>query len=234
MNKLELKIGRGRVKVDARDDVDQSVAAEIFKHREYRIAEERIAGAVNPIVDVGAHIGIFSLYCATLNPRVEIYALEPEPKNFIWLEKNLSANGATTVRPIEAGLAGATGERWLRLTADNHNHYLAPTGASDDAKSKKVSVYSLADFLKKKKIKAVALLKMDIEGGEYEALSSLGKKVLAQIGAILLEYHDAVGAGHKILEKQLREEGFGVQTFPSKFDRKMGFIYAVNKKNKIL
>jgi hypothetical protein len=45
-----------------------------------------------------------------------------------------------------------------------------------------------------------------------------------------MEYHNYSGLNYKSIEIQLRENGFGVQIFPSKFDKKMGFIFAKNKR----
>ena len=80
-----------KLKIDLRDEADRSVFNEIFKFGEYRIAEEAIRGAAYPILDIGAHAGFFSLYCHAQNPKVKIFALEPEPENYKFLQKNLKA-----------------------------------------------------------------------------------------------------------------------------------------------
>ena len=47
---------------------------------------------------------------------------------------------------------------------------------------------------------------------------------------MILEYHK--GNEYKVLAEKLRENGFGVQVFPSHFDKTMGFIWANNKRIK--
>jgi len=47
--------------------------------------------------DIGANIGIYSLYCASLYPNSQIYAFEPMPKNFIRLLQNVELNGFKNV-----------------------------------------------------------------------------------------------------------------------------------------
>lgn len=218
--------------VEVRDEADASVLAEIFSHREYRAAEEVIQKAKSPVVDVGAHAGFFTLYARALNPKVKIVALEPEARNLAALRSSLKINKITGVTVVEAALGGFSGEGELAVSADSHNHSLidsstAPIGGS--AGVQEVAVLTFADFRKKNKLKKISLVKMDIEGGEYGVFSALTPDDFACIGALIMEYHDQRNQTHKDIEQQLREHGFGVQIFPSKFDKKMGFLWAVNK-----
>ncbi len=71
---------------------------------------------------------------------------------------------------------------------------------------------------------------MDIEGAEYEILESFLSTDWARIKNIILEYHEQNGRTRGEIEKLLRENGFGVQIFPSKFDKSMGFVWANNKR----
>ncbi len=57
----------------------------------------------------------------------------------------------------------------------------------------------------------------------------------ACIEHIFLEYHtDAAQeyANHEYLSNLMREHGFSVEHFPSKFDKKLGFLLARNKRIK--
>ncbi|KKU26292.1 MAG: FkbM family methyltransferase [Candidatus Magasanikbacteria bacterium GW2011_GWA2_46_17] len=223
-----------------RDDADQSVAAEIFKRREYRAADEVIHNAKHPIIDAGAHAGFFSLYCRSLNPEVKIYALEPEPNNFEHLNKYLRLNNVTNVHPLQLALAAETGERELYLSTDSHNHSLViPAKAgihvvqTDEVTTVLVHTLTLNDLCNQYKISVISVLKMDIEGAEYEVIESLTPKDLAKIGSLILEYHNNANNNYKNIEQTLRQNGFSVQIFPSKFDKTMGFIFALNKSIKL-
>jgi hypothetical protein len=98
------------------------------------------------------------------------------------------------------------------------------------SETQSVQIHSLRDFLDNEKIKIVSLLKMDIEGGEYGVFSACMPADFARIKTVIMEYHNYSGSHYKEIETQLRENGFGVQIFPSKFDKKMGFIFAKNKR----
>lgn len=210
-----------------RDDADKSVAAEIFQVREYRMVEDFISTLALPIFDVGAHAGFFSLYARALNSQVPIIALEPEPQNFKTLENNLKTNNTKAVTAIKGALAKKSGKRELALSADSHNHKLKTS-----SKEKKIITIQGFDFAYFKKLapEGIGLVKMDIEGGEYEIFPNLNPEDFAHVRAIVMEYHDLPDRNHKEIEQILRENGFGVQTFPSKFDKTMGFFWAVNKR----
>ncbi len=247
MQKITLKLGENNWQVYLRDEADQSVFNEIFKLKEYRAAEEIIKTAKHAVVDVGAHIGFFSMYCRSLNKQVKIYAVEPEPDNLEALKQHLDENKILGVKVIAGALAGQTEKRQLQLSADSHNHRLAigeassPSGSlfpdfidtDEDGVGKTVVVqaFSFADFCKKNKINKISLLKMDIEGGEYEVFEGMSADDFAVVNCIILEYHKE-GGEHKDLVEKLRINGFGVQVFPSHFDKTMGFVWANNKRSK--
>ncbi len=224
--------GGQRYKINLRDGADESVLNEVFKFREYRAADEIIRNALNPIIDVGAQAGFFVLYARSLNPTVPILAIEPARDNVAALGGNLKANSITGVEVIAGALAARSGQQKLVIAQDNHNHYLATDQVAPDAETKLVTVYSLSDILQKYKVERVSLLKMDIEGGEYEVFSNLSQEDFDSLDNIIMEYHNYNGHNYKELESELREGGFGVQVFPSKFDKQMGFILARNKKIK--
>lgn len=225
----EIKFNGQKIKFDERDEVDRSVAAEIFKIREYRIAEPAISQA-KTIVDVGAHIGLFSLYCHTLNSNVKIIALEPEPNNLKRLAEILKLNKIFKVKILPIALAGETGKAQLILASDSHNHHLGDLEATGEGIEVKTT--NLSDLKKQFKIKQIDVLKMDIEGGEFTTVDNWQLADFASIKTLILEYHEQFGQREN-LENKLRENGFGVQIFPSKFDKNMGFIFANNKRIKI-
>lgn len=226
MNKIEVKSNGKKLYVFIRDDADESVAAEIFKEHEYRAAEEIIKTTKLPIIDVGAHTGMFALYARSLNSTVKIVCVEPEPGNLEYLQKHIAENTLTNIEIVRGALAESSGKGFLQLSDDSHNHHLGQK--SDNSIS--VDKYSLPDLLKKCIIDAVGLIKLDIEGEEHDILLNLNEDSFKKLKAIIFEYHNSIFRSHKQLENKLREMGFGVQIFPSKFDKTMGFIFALNKR----
>lgn len=228
MQTVNFKFNQHDYVICLRDEVDQSVFNEIFKFEEYRCAKEKIKQAKAPIFDVGAHLGLFSLYCRALNPVALIYAWEPENNNLKILAENLEVNKLSNIKIVPAALGDQTGEGRLVLTADNHNHHLAEYG-DVEGKTQPVQVFSLGDFCQQNKIERLALLKMDIEGGEYKVFDDFAKGEWPMVESIVLEYHNSRFRDYKQLEEKLRENRFSVQNFPSQFDNHMGFLWAVNR-----
>lgn len=229
MKKQKIKFRGREINICIRDDADESVVAEIFDWREYKMAEDAISKTKDLILDVGAHIGVFSIYAKTINPLARIYAFEPEENNFEFLKKNLTLNKISDVKIFHMALAGFSGKRELLLGADNINHRLLSKGPRGE-KTVFVKAMSLSDFLEEKKDDRIGLLKMDIEGGEYEILENLSAEDFEKIENIVLEYHEFDGRNRLEIENILRENGFGVQVFPSRFEKGLGFMFARNKR----
>jgi len=224
MEKTEIKFNEKKIDLLLRDKIDISVMREIFKIREYKKAEPVITTAKYPILDVGAHAGFFSIYCHLLNSDVKIYALEPEKNNLETMKKNLRNNKISNIDIIEAGLTSLTGKQNLIISNDSISHGLSVLDEGIE-----ISTYSLQDLCTKYSIKRLSLIKMDIEGQEYEIFRSMSKDEFKLFDNIILEYHDNKKNNHKELETIFRENRFGVQVFKSKFEKSMGFIFA-NKK----
>jgi FkbM family methyltransferase len=227
-----IKFRNRNFEIFMRDSADESVVAEIFDWQEYRSAEEAITGTSLPILDAGAHIGIFTLYAKAINPSAKIFALEPEPENFAFLKRNLKVNKIKDVKIFEIALAGNMGKRDLVLEDDSIKHHLLQIGEekNENAKYAMVRSYSLEGFLLENNIKAVGLLKMDIEGGEYEIIENLSAGGFGKVQNMILEYHNYDERNYKELENILRRNGFSVQIFPSGFEKNLGFMLARNKR----
>ncbi len=229
MEKITYKINNQEINLQLRDDADKSVAAEIFKLREYKMAEAVISSATLPILDVGAHAGFFSLYARALNTIVPIIALEPEPHNLQALAENIKNNKIENITVIKGALAKERGERELMRSSDNHNHKLKTVDGEKGNIT--VQAYSLKNLSAKYFPQGIGLIKMDIEGGEYEVFANLDDEDFSKTKAIVMEYHDLPKHKHQEIEVKVREHGFGIQIFPSKFDKTMGFLWATNKRH---
>ncbi len=220
-----------------RDEADESVCAEIFKWEEYRVAAEQIRSAKHPIIDVGAHAGFFTLYARSLNQEVPIIAIEPEKNNNTAFEYHLKVNNIKGVVVVVGALVGNSGVRELILSSDSHTHRLKnevyfsghPLQTTRELRQK-VKGYSFSELVAMHAVKEVSLLKMDIEGGEYEVFAAWSEADFGKVHALIMEYHTLPGKTYHLIEDQLRTAGFGVQIFPSKFDKSMGFLWAQNKR----
>jgi FkbM family methyltransferase len=80
-----------------------------FLHDEIFVSEAYLRGGIvlregAVVFDVGANIGMFSLFVEARCPSAEVYAFEPVPEVFAKLEQNVSERGLAT-RPFNFGLS---------------------------------------------------------------------------------------------------------------------------------
>lgn len=59
--------------------------------------------------DVGANIGIYSLYCAVMHPEMTVLAFEPVKQNFDRLVENIKLNGFTNIIPMNCAVGSVNG-----------------------------------------------------------------------------------------------------------------------------
>ena len=123
---------------------------------------------LNPkvVVDIGAHIGGTSILAASLG--AEVFAYEPEKRNFDFLKKNVELNGfKNQIHCIKKGV-GNPGKRKIFLKDGNSG---MGTFEKISDEGQEIDVVSVAEVFKN--IKHCDLLKMDCEGAEYEFIKDL-------------------------------------------------------------
>jgi len=182
------------------------------------------------ILDAGANVGIFSVWAARKQPQARIVSLEPFPATFRHLEKNIHNNGLQErIRPVRYALASTTGPRQIRGGGDSPNNGLVLGGMEDSTDNAiEVPCISLADFLKSEQFETVDLLKMDIEGSEWEVILSTAAAVLHRIRHIIVEYHEVnarfgytpaqmiahlSSAGHRLTHREENADRTGLAFF---------------------
>lgn len=130
------------------------------------------------VLDVGANIGIYTIFCAA---RVhQVISIEPEPGNFVVLSENVKTNGLSNVRLLN-----------YAVSDKSENVGFDSTGATAKITSNgKVSskAETLDTLIKMTGSPKITVLKMDIEGYEVKALSSLSD--FQSIREIIVETHN--------------------------------------------
>lgn len=163
------------------------------------------------IVDVGAHIGISTLYFKMLYPRAHILAIEPFEENFKILKKNVESNRLTDVSLFQfaVGLENTLRDFYVDETSTKWHSTgsFIPHAWNNQQQTKQtlVEVRRLSQLLPKK----VDLLKLDVEGAEEEVLEELGIGV-QRIKKIIFEFHPAYGKTPEKLERLFSKNGFEV------------------------
>jgi FkbM family methyltransferase len=197
---LRLRTRRGPVLVARLRDLGGPI--DVFGHAEYDLAGIDWPAA-RFVVDLGAHVGSFSLWAAGAAP-CRVHAFEPNPATFELLRRNLAAD-PDRLRCTRAAVAGSAGTRQLALAEDSAANAIDPGGDVT------VASVTLGEALAQAGFPQVDVLKMDIEGAEYEVFEQLAPRGLDGVGAIVLECHRGPGASPERLAARLAEVGFHVE-----------------------
>jgi FkbM family methyltransferase len=167
------------------------------------------------VVDLGGHKGVFSVFAATAAKDVKVYAFEPSPENFALLSYNIRLNNLANVKAFNIAVSGECGESVLHLFPDHGQNTLLQRSNQhlQPVRDVKVETWSLERVLQAV-ASPVNLLKMDIEGMEYDVLFSCPPEQLEKIERIALEYHeDVVRTSHRVPEliEFLNRHGFSTR-----------------------
>ncbi|MBI4232835.1 MAG: FkbM family methyltransferase [Chloroflexi bacterium] len=129
---------------------------------------EKLLGPGMVVVDVGAHVGYYTLLAARkVGPSGRVYAFEPEPANYRLLLENITLNGYRNVTAEQVAVSDNVGTATLyvdRLFSKNHS--LVRSGPRGDEATISVATITLDDFLERQGSPQVHLIKMDIDGNE--------------------------------------------------------------------
>jgi FkbM family methyltransferase len=144
------------------------------------------------IVDIGANIGYFVLIEAGLvNGEGKIVALEPSPQNARLLKHNVEKNKIENVFIHQIAVGEKTGKANLYLSEKSNRNSLIPRNELE-YKEIEVNVTTLDDLLEKEE--RVNLIRMDIEGGEFNVINGMEKTLKKFRPKIFLELHSAHSA----------------------------------------
>jgi FkbM family methyltransferase len=164
------------------------------------------------VVDVGANVGYYSLAAAArVGPTGRVIAVEPSPYAADRLERTIRDNRLSQVRVERHALGSRPGEFPLyQPLPDNHTPSLL---GEPGRPAVSVSVRTLDACLQAWQVDRVDLLKVDVEGYEFEVLAGAATSLAGgRVGAILCEFNDfwlrQGGGSGDALYRHLRGLGF--------------------------
>jgi FkbM family methyltransferase len=127
------------------------------------------------ILDVGAHIGFFSLLAESVNNQSKIYAFEPSPIVYSRLVVNANANRSKSINSVFSAVSDKMGRAEIHFSANAT--YLSTAGTLEaeykkfDSVSVGVQSTTLDVFLEAhKQIHNIDLIKIDVEHHELAVL----------------------------------------------------------------
>ncbi|MBP8016609.1 FkbM family methyltransferase [Candidatus Gracilibacteria bacterium] len=195
---------------------EKALIYEIFIKREYKNLDNYIKNG-EQIFDVGGHLGFFSLYSlflktgfydkyflkdiddilklifsyqVNINNNFQIHFFEPEKNLYKRAEKILN-NFKKNIVFNNIGISDKSGENSIYINLEKtsqtslyNNTFLNKTGIL-----KKANFVKLNDYINKNNLSKIDLLKMDIEGKEFDIILSINKNIFSKIKVLFFEYH---------------------------------------------
>lgn len=183
------------------------------------------------VLDVGANIGITTIWLKKRFPNAAVYAFEPMPENFRLLLRNTEQ--LTNVRVFPFGLGAVNMRSDVYGNEDPNNRgafsiYARERGlenlANDNKLSQQIEIRNASETLAALGIDNVDLLKIDTEGSEYDIISSLPPEILKKTQWIMGELHGIKTYG--VLS--ILEPWFATQ-FKKTFNNELFTFFAINR-----
>lgn len=189
---------------------DLPIIAYIFHFKEYGDLSGMPENAT--VIDLGGHVGSFSVSVLKENPTARVCTYEPSPESFSALKRNIALNGLEDRCTIfQKAVAGVAGPRTLYMTEKSSANTLIDHRKGTESVT--VQCTTLDDIFSENHIETCELLKMDIEGAEFETLSAASDETLSKVRNIILEWHQKDGLhGEKDVLELLRKRGFSTES----------------------
>jgi FkbM family methyltransferase len=171
---------------------------EIFVKQEYAVP---IARNDPVILDCGANIGFATLYFKLRWPAARVISFEPNPSCFQLLQRNVEENGLGGVTLVQAACGKSTGAISFFVNPSFSLRSSIDARRANGDQEIQSKLVRLSEHITGE----VDLLKVDVEGSEWEIMEDLvtsGK--LACIQRMVIEYHHRIGTTRAELSRFLR------------------------------
>jgi len=149
-------------------DCLRTILVDTFLLEQYRLADVVEPEHGETALDVGAYKGETALWLAeAVGPSGKVFAFEPIAANRVALQSNVQRNMAPSMASIHVmacGVGATTGIQSFFGTAGG-------SSTIDAAGETQIQVTTIDDAVQSERMERVDFIKMDIEGGEVDALT---------------------------------------------------------------
>jgi FkbM family methyltransferase len=157
------------------------------------------------LLDIGANIGLTSIYFSSAYPNINIIAVEAEESNFTQLKSNTASY--SNINPVKAAIWNS--KTTLKIGDNFRDGRSWAFQVNTQNGFQEVEAMTLQDLTEKFSIEHVDILKIDIEGAEKQVIleDKTIDKVLSNTKLVCVEIHDSIVSRIEITQK-FRDAGF--------------------------
>lgn len=136
------------------------------------------------VLDIGAHRGYYTLIATKgVGDKGRVYAFEPSPENLWLLRRNVELNGFSNVHIIGKAVSNQERKAVLYYGKDSGSNSLFPNSHVFKDSKAAVECISIDNYLKED---IVDVIKIDIEGGELDALRGMQETLSKSKSLVML------------------------------------------------
>ncbi len=204
-------------------DLSEHIGSKIFwqgsySQNELDVLKNHLA-VDDTFIDIGANIGLFTLFAAKRLHSGQVYAFEPASVLFKRLSTNVEANGFQQVHLFRLGLSDRDSEMKIYFPIESDNHGTFNDGMASLFSEKEgwraeevVCLKTLDSFVQQQQLQRIDFVKIDIEGAELMALRGAKETLKTFRPKILIEVNEEAceRAGYQGIDilKYLRQFGY--------------------------
>lgn len=176
----------GKVAIKLRpNNIDRWVTTENFVLDQYFLKSVPL-DSFNQVIDIGSNIGSFTLAVSSLSKKPSILCFEPDPDNFSLLSENIRLNNLNKRAKLFNWAVSASTKKTIKLYRNQDAAtYSSKITEGDFIEVKNLPINKLSGL-----IKGRSLLKLDIEGGEYDFFTPKQIEFISLFKLIIIEFHD--------------------------------------------
>lgn len=182
--------------------------------------------------DVGAHYGFFCLIATRfVGSTGTVVALEPDPQNAAILKAHVARNDLDQIAVVEAAVWSGAGRVTFQQASEASNRTQGKVSSDGNGRSAGISVPAvrLDDLVFAEGRRAPDLIKMDVEGAEWEALQGARRLLTEVKPKWLCEVHDPAQMGQ--IRSYLEQFGYRAEEWkpvhPHYADYRQLYLWAV-------
>ena len=181
-NSEYVTIDGNKLYLDSSDSLRLSVKKEFEPQTTDLIQKNIFSG--NIVVDIGANIGFFTLIMANgVKKEGKVFSFEPELENYKLLSKNVKENNLQNIILENKAVGNKNGSTEMYLASKENNIYsqsmhriFSSKIVSQNSTPITIKIIKLDDFFEKLDlIKKIDLIKIDVEGAEFDVLKGMDK-----------------------------------------------------------
>ena len=175
------------------------------------IGVARAQGRKFVFVDIGANVGLFSMFvAAAAELNAKIIAVEPEAGNFERLLFNIQSNPGVPIHAIRTALSDEPGELVVeRLGKDRGGTRARPAGGTEQD-AQRVQAQTLLQLLQNERVDKVDAVKIDVEGSEDRILVPFFRDAPQALWPTVIVIEDAGDAWSTDLFSVLMTTGYAI------------------------